>query len=104
MLAFHSGRSRRFLGLLQLGSLPLWVSLGGSAALLALLGRGIEHGVVWAVWLLALLVSALTALAIAAAILTAQDEIEESVGEFVVGLAGLGLTLAGCCGFWSVSA
>ena len=96
VLAFILAVLAGFLGLLQLGSLPLWVSLGGSAALLALLGRGIEHGVVWAVWLLALLVSALTALAIAAAILTAQDEIEESVGEFMVVLAGLGLTLAGC--------
>jgi hypothetical protein len=72
---------------------PRWAIVAASAVVLALLGRAIEHGAVWAVWLLAALVAVFTALTIAAAVTTALDTRAEPLGEFFGVLAGLGLTL-----------
>jgi hypothetical protein len=71
-----------------------WTALAGSAVLLALLGRAIEHGAVWAVWLLALLVGALSALMVAAAVIAGLDR-TEPWGEWLGGLAGTVLLLTG---------
>jgi hypothetical protein len=71
-----------------------WAAFAGSAALLALLARAIEHGVVWAFWLLTLLVVASTALTVVAGAMAGFDR-GEPWGDWLAGLAGTALMLTG---------
>ena len=77
---------------LDVGTWPQWTAFATSAALLSLFGRAIEHGAVWAVWLLALLVGAASAIMVTAAVMTALDR-TEPWGEWLAGLAGMVLML-----------
>jgi hypothetical protein len=76
------------------GAWSRWMGFAGSALLLALLGRAIEHGSTWAFWLLTLLVSLSTMLMIGAAVMKGLDH-REPWGDWIAGLAGVALMITG---------
>jgi hypothetical protein len=76
------------------GAWSRWMGFAGSALLLALLSRAIEHGSAWAFWLLTLLVILSTMLMIGAAVMTGLDP-REPWGDWIAGLAGVALMITG---------